>query len=28
MVEEEFADETKAYNFTKYARILNQMAGR
>lgn len=28
MVESEFADETKAYNFAKYARILNQMAGR
>jgi hypothetical protein len=28
MVEGEFADETKAYNFAKYARILNQMAGR
>lgn len=28
MVENEFADETKAYNFAKYARILNQMAGR
>lgn len=28
MVEDEFADETKAYNFAKYARILNQMAGR
>jgi hypothetical protein len=28
MVESEFADETKAYKFAKYARILNQMAGR
>ena len=28
MVEGGFADETKAYNFAKYARILNQMAGR